>query len=239
MALPKLNDQPKFNLKVPSTQEEMRFRPFLVKEEKVLLIALESKDEQAMMQAIADTIESCAQSALDTDKLTSFDIEYLFTQLRGKSVGETIKLNAVCDHCQGETEYNVNVDEIKMYGGTTSNVVKISDNIELELQYPQFSRLKKEVTASGLDQADGAATAFAMIKACIKAVLTEEERIEMEHEDPKAVDEFVESMSSEQFQKISEFVEDVPKMKHTMNWKCEHCGTENTKELSGMQAFFS
>lgn len=236
MALPKLNDQPKFEITVPSTKQMHRFRPFLVKEEKVLLIALESNDQKQMLNAIADTVDACSNGSVKVNELTTYDIEYLFTQLRGKSVGETTKLQMVCKECEKTTEVVINLDDIKMTGGTTSPLIEISPNISVELSYPAYVNMMNDDTIMG---DDASAATFAMIRTCIKAVLTEDERIDMKDEAPEAIDEFIESMSSAQFQKIREFIDDMPAMKHNVEFTCEHCGHENKTVLEGMQAFFS
>jgi hypothetical protein len=236
MALPKLNDQPKFEITVPSTKEMHRFRPFLVKEEKVLLIALESNDQRQMLNAIADTVDACSNGSVKVNELTTYDIEYLFTQLRGKSVGETTKLQMICKECEETTEAVINLDDIKMTGGTTSPLIEISPNISVELSYPAYVNMMNDDTIMG---DDASAATFAMIRSCIKAVLTDDERIDMKDEDPKEVDEFIESMNSAQFQKIREFIDDMPAMKHNVEFTCDHCKHENKTVLEGMQAFFS
>ena len=151
MALPKLNDQPKFEITVPSTKEMHRFRPFLVKEEKVLLIALESNDQRQMLNAIADTVDACSNGSVKVNELTTYDIEYLFTQLRGKSVGETTKLQMICKECENTTEAVINLDDIKMTGGTTSPLIEISPNISVELSYPAYVNMMNDDTIMGDD----------------------------------------------------------------------------------------
>ena len=236
MALPKLNDQPKFEITVPSTKEMHRFRPFLVKEEKVLLIALESNDQTQMLNAIADTVDACSDGSVKVNDLTTYDIEYLFTQLRGKSVGETTKLQMICTECENTTEAVIYLDDIKMTGGTTSPIIEVAPNISIELGYPAYINMMNDETIMG---EDAPAATFAMIRTCIKAVLTDDERIDMKDEAPEAIDEFIESMNSSQFQKIREFIDDMPSMKHDVEFTCDHCKHENKTTLEGMQAFFS
>lgn len=236
MALPKLNDQPKFEITVPSTKKMHRFRPFLVKEEKVLLIALESNDQTQMLNAIADTVDACSDGSVKVNDLTTYDIEYLFTQLRGKSVGETTKLQMICTECENTTEAVINLDDIKMTGGTTSPIIEVAPNISIELGYPAYINMMNDETIMG---EDAPAATFAMIRTCIKAVLTNDERIDMKDEAPEAIDEFIESMNSSQFQKIREFIDDMPSMKHDVEFTCDHCKHENKTTLEGMQAFFS
>src|SRR6056300_979503 len=113
MALPSLNDTPKYELKIPSTGKKIKFRPYLVKEEKILLIAAESKDKDQMLGAIIDTINSCVQGNLNVNDLTTFDLEYLFIQMRAKSVGENASLNIKCQSCEEDNEYHMNLEDIR------------------------------------------------------------------------------------------------------------------------------
>jgi len=108
MALPKLNESPKYSLTIPSTRQEVRFRPYLVKEEKVLMIAMESEDQSKIFNAIADTIEACIEEPIAKNKLTTFDIEYMFVQIRSKSVGESIDLDLPCNKCETPNAININ-----------------------------------------------------------------------------------------------------------------------------------
>ena len=112
MALPKLNDKPKYEIVIPSTQEKVRYRPYLVKEEKVLMLAMESQDQLQMFEAIADTIEACLEEPINKRTLTSFDVEYLFINIRSKSVGENIKITLPCEKCEHENELNIPLNDI-------------------------------------------------------------------------------------------------------------------------------
>ena len=110
MALPKLNDKPKYEMKIPSTKEEVRFRPFLVKEEKVLMIAMESEDTRQILNAVVDTLDACIEGGVNKTKLTTFDVEYMFTKLRSKSVGEVATLAIECSHCNTKNEVTANLE---------------------------------------------------------------------------------------------------------------------------------
>jgi hypothetical protein len=121
MALPKLNDTPKYDIVIPSTDKKVRYRPYLVKEEKVLMMAMESQDMNAILNAVVDTITACVQEPVEKDKLTIFDVEYMFTQIRAKSVGETSKVGIKCKHCETSNEVGIDVSSIKI------NVPKISN----------------------------------------------------------------------------------------------------------------
>ena len=115
MAIPQINDTPSYEVQIPSTQQQLKFRPFLVKEQKILLLAMESEDEKQILGAITDTISSCSESQLDVNRLTTFDVEYLFTQIRSKSVGETSKVSVKCKHCEAANELSIQLDDIKLY----------------------------------------------------------------------------------------------------------------------------
>ena len=116
MALPKLNDTPKYSVKIPSTQKTVRFRPFLVKEEKVLLLAMESDDTKDIVLAILDTISACVADNIDVKKLTTYDVEYLFTQIRAKSVGETTSVSIECESCKEKNQVTVDINSIQVHG---------------------------------------------------------------------------------------------------------------------------
>ena len=137
MALPKLNDAPKYEIAVPSTGQKVRYRPYLVKEEKVLMLAMESQDQRSALNAIVDTIESCVQDDLNTKDLTTFDVEYLFTQIRSKSVGETAKIGVTCTHCDQQNEIEIKLDDIKVGNpdGLETNI-ELTDNITLLMRWP-------------------------------------------------------------------------------------------------------
>ena len=235
MALPKLNDTPKYSVDVPSMKKTVRFRPFLVKEEKVLLLAMESNEEDHILHAIMDTIGSCVVDELDIKKLTTYDIEYLFTKIRGKSVGETTTVNIACEACETNNEIMIPLDDIKVVDdGEINPEIELMPNMILEMRHPSYHELYNDPEIK-----DGATAAqtFAMIRHCMKSLKTEEENINLQAEDVKSVDEFIESMNTEQFELVREFVENIPTMKHNVEFDCS-CGHKNNIELKGMQSFF-
>ena len=236
MALPKLNDTPKYNIDIPSTGNMVRYRPFLVKEEKVLLLAMESKEEDQILSAILDTIEACIQDEIDVARLTTFDIEYLFTKIRSKSVGETSNVIVKCHVCEADNEVVIPIDEIGVHRDKeVSNIIDIQDGLQLEMKYPSYAALR---TDADVKSKDIGIQLFAMIRHCMKALLTEEERIDLATEDTKEVDDFIESMNTEQFNKVREFVENIPVMSHDVIFECSSCGKENNQTLRGMESFF-
>ena len=235
MALPKLNDTPKYSVKIPSTQKTVRFRPFLVKEEKVLLLAMESDDTKDIVLAILDTISACVADNIDVKKLTTYDVEYLFTQIRAKSVGETTAVSIECESCKEKNQVTVDINSIQVHGLNNVNYnVSLSPDMELELKHPTYDDIINDPT---IDEKNPTETLFAMIRHCMKNLKTEEELINLENETSQSIDEFVGSMNTEQFESIREFVDNVPVMKYDVEFDCK-CGHNNKRELSGIQSFF-
>ena len=238
MALPKLNDQPKYELTIPSTQQKIRFRPFLVKEEKVLLLAMESKDETQILSSIIDTIQACAEGELNTSKLTTFDIEFMFTQLRSRSVGENVKLSLACGECEEPNEVSVPIDNIDVQGNMNSegSIIELNSDISLQLQWPTYSNVVNESKA--LSGKSSSESTFDMIKMCIKTVITDEERIDFASESKVDQDNFINSMNTNDLNGIKDFMEDMPTLKHDVKFVCHSCNKDNEITLSGMQDFF-
>lgn len=235
MALPKLNDQPKYDLVIPSTQQSVKYRPFLVKEEKVLLLAMESNDQKQILNAIVDTIEACVADDINRTKLTTFDVEYMFLQLRSKSVGEVSELKLACTKCEHLNDYKVALDTINIEMPDVNKMVTISDDIKLELQYPSFSTVMNDKDILGENQSKAT---FAMIKACMKTVFTEDEVMELSEYSTEEVDDFLNSMNTEQFNAMKEFMDTLPKLQKDVEFTCERCNHENKLVLEGMQSFF-
>lgn len=234
MALPKLNAAPKYEVVVPSTGQQVRYRPYLVKEEKILMLAMESQDQRQALSAIVDTIDSCVQDDLNTSDLTTFDVEYLFTQIRSKSVGETAKIMVGCQHCEAENEVTVKLDDIKV--GNPEGLetkIQLTDDIALQMRWPSYN----EIVEFDQDQNQTELT-FKMISSCIDTVLTAEEAIKMKDEPEAERMDFIESLSSEQFNKIRLYVEKMPKMEHSVQFECTECKKGNDITLSGISDFF-
>jgi len=233
MALPKINSSPKYEMKIPSTKETVRFRPFLVREEKVLMIAMESNENSQMLGAIVDTLDSCVEGGVNKDSLTTFDVEYMFTKLRAKSVGETSKVGIACQHCEEQNEVVINIDELHVEVAETDFMLELGDNITLEMKWPTYSTIvKMNPESNATDQV------FAVLRASLSAVHTEEERIDLKDESEKEIHEFIESMDRSQFEKIQSFIEKMPNLSHDVKFTCTNCNEENIVKLEGMQSFF-
>ena len=239
MPLPKITT-PTYELELPSTQKKVRYRPFLVKEEKVLLIALESEDTKEITNAIRAVIKSCVLTrGIKVETLPTFDIEYLFLNIRGKSVGETIEVNLICpDDGVTEVKKNIPIDNIKIQrtDGHT-NQIKLDDNIMMELKYPSLDQFIK----NNFDFAEGNQMdqSFELIGTCIDKIYTEEEVWTASDCTKKELTEFLESMNSSQFKDIENFFETMPKLTHTIKVKNPNTEKENDVVLEGLASFFA
>ena len=239
MPLPKITT-PTYELELPSTQKKVRYRPFLVKEEKVLLIALESEDTKEITNAIRAVIKSCVLTrGIKVETLPTFDIEYLFLNIRGKSVGETIEVNLICpDDGVTEVKKNIPIDDIQIQrtDGHT-NQIKLDDNIMMELKYPSLDQFIK----NNFDFAEGNQMdqSFELIGTCIDKIYTEEEVWTASDCTKKELKEFLESMNSSQFKEIENFFETMPKLTHTIKVKNPNTEKENDVVLEGLASFFA
>ena len=235
MALPVLNEVPKYELTIPSTQEKVLFRPFLVKEQKILLLAYESKNRKQIVQAMLDTIGACAQT-VDVMKLSTFDVDYIFTQIRAKSVGEKVELNVSCTECNTPNQTTVNLEEIVVDITDKNMIVPITNEISIKLKYPNYGYYMASSTFFEIETQSEMMTEIVI--SCLDSVMTEEENISIKDESKEEITKFIESLTSSQFEKISNFVENLPTLKHTIHYNCINCGVENNKELEGLDDFF-
>ena len=229
MSLPKLNT-PVYEAILPSTDKVIKFRPFLVKEEKVLLTAMEDGSQTALMNAIKTILKNCVQGNLDVERLPLFDIEYLFLKLRSKSIGEISEIGLKCTdmECGGVNQISINMDEIEITKPEGHNrKIMISDEVGVMMSYPVMK-------TSGITEEDG----MAIVKDCIEMIFTEEETHERDSFTSKELDEFIDSMDTKQFAKIKEFFDTMPKLQHTINYKCVKCGEDKEITLQGLDSFF-
>ena len=240
MALPKLN-VPVYEAILPSTEKVIKYRPFLVKEEKILLTAMEAGEDSAMIPAVKRIINNCVEGNLDVDKLPTFDIEYLFLRLRAKSVGEKVTLGLKpwgCpknngELCENSTPVDVNLEEVNVVKTEKhSNKIMLDDKIGIQLSYPDMSKLGK------VDKIDTAEAGMNIIKDCIDMIYTEEEMYERGTFNDKELDEFVDSLNTQQFTLIRDFFDTMPVLKHTVKYKCETCGEDKETTIQGLNSFF-
>jgi len=239
MALPQLkNDVPKYEMTVPSTGQTVKYRPFLVKEQKVLLLAFESQDNKQILNSMLDCLSSCIPN-LKLDELATFDVDYMFTQVRSKSVGETSTILHPCTNCNEENEVKVQLDSIKVEmpkNWKKDVLVQISDEIEIDLKFPTY----KDVSYISSNNTNTSETELLMdtVAACIKAVKTEDEYLLIKDEPKEEVERFINSLTNSQLEKITSFATEAPKLTHTQTYECKKCKTENKIELKGLNDFF-
>ena len=238
MALPKINT-PIYELEIPSTGKKIRYRPFLVKEEKVLIIAMESEDPKQMASAVKDVISNCILSrGIKVNELATFDIEYLFLNIRGKSVGEEVEVLVTCpDDNKTKVPVNINLDAIKVETHKDhSKDIKLDDNLTLRMKYPSMSEFIK--TNFSANAQIGVTDTFELITNCVDQIFSEEESWASSDCTKKEINEFIESLSSKQFKEVERFFETMPKLSHTIKVKNPETGIESDILLEGLTSFF-
>lgn len=241
MPLPKIAT-PTYELELPSTGKVIKYRPFLVKEEKVLILALESQDVKQITLAIKQVLKDCIiTKGVKIDDLPSFDIEYIFLNVRGKSVGEAIDLIVTCSD-DGETEVPVKifVDEINVQKDPEhSPEIKVDDEIVIKMKYPSLDQfIKNNFDFSSQESVSTIDRSFEIISSCIESIFTADEAWAASDVTKKELIEFIESMNAEQFKKIERFFETMPKLTHTFTVKNPKTKVENSVTLEGLTSFF-
>jgi hypothetical protein len=239
MPLPKIST-PTYELELPSTGQTIKYRPFLVREEKLLVLALESEDTKQITTAIKTVIKNCIETkGIKVESLPTFDIEYIFLNIRGKSVGEEIEVNIICPD-DGETTVPVKifVDDIKVQKNSEhDNKIKLDDSIMMEMKYPsleQFIKSNFDFTSDNtMDQS------FELIGSCIDKIFTEDEVWVAADVTKKELMEFLDQMNSVQFKEIEKFFETMPKLAHTIKVKNPKTDIESEVVLEGLSSFFA
>lgn len=238
MGLPKIST-PIYELEIPSLKKKIRYRPFLVKEEKILIIALESEDSKQIANAVKNVISNCILSkGVKVEDLSTFDIEYLFLNIRGKSVGETVDVLITCpDDETTQVPMSINLDEITVeVDPKHSRDIKLDDTLTLRMRYPSMTEFIK----NNFDSGDGVSVddTFDLIVSCIDQIYSEEESWTASDSTKKELLEFVEQLSSKQFKEVEKFFETMPKLSHTIKIKNPKTGVESEVVLEGLSAFF-
>ena len=238
MPLPKIVT-PTYELELPSSGQTIKYRPFLVKEEKVLVLAMESEDTKQITNAIKAVLKSCVQTkGIKVEQLPTFDIEYLFLNIRGKSVGETLEVNIICqDDSETTVTVDINLDEIEVEKSDDhSNKIKLAANLMMEMKYPSFDQfIKNNFDFKEENQMD---QSFALIATCIDKIYSEEEVWATADCTKKEVNEFLESINSSQFKEIEKFFETMPKLQHTVQVTNPKTKVKSDVVLEGLASFF-
>ena len=240
MPLPKIAT-PSYELELPSTEKTIQYRPFLVKEEKLLVIALESQDIKQITTAIKTVIKACILTkGIKVEELPTFDIEYLFLNIRGKSVGETIDVKITCpDDNKTEVTTTVDLDDIQVKKSEDhSNKIKLDKNLMMELKYPSLNEFIKsnfdpnDTTKNPMEQS------FDLIGSCIDKIFTEDDVWVAADCTKKEINDFLDSMNSNQFKEIEKFFETMPKLTHTVKVLNPNTKVESDVVLEGLASFF-
>ena len=237
MPLPKIAT-PTYELVIPSTKKKIKYRPFLVKEEKVLIVAMESEDTKQIASAVKDVIKSCIITrGVKVEQLSTFDIEYLFLNIRGKSVGEEVEVLVTCpDDGVTKVPVLISLDEIQVqFDDTHSKDIKLDDNLTLRMRYPSMEEFVKNnfaVSEINLDET------FNVIMSSIEQIYNEEESWTTKDCTKKELREFVEGLSSKQFKDIENFFTTMPKLSHNITVTNPNTGVDNEVVLEGLASFF-
>jgi len=245
MALPRITT-PKYQLTLPSTGNVLNYRPFLVKEEKILLLALETEKEETIMNAVADIIDSCVSEKVNAKTLPMFDLEYIFLQLRAKSKGEEIDLEIECQECKNPISFNVNLMNVGVKTEKEhTNKIELTDNIGIIMKYPSIeSKIGMEENGSDSD----VEMIFTSLVSCLETIWDKDSTYPAKDHTKEELHEFFESLPDTEFQKIKEFFNTMPKLSHEVELKCNFktgkgkdkkvCGWKDKKVLEGLQSFF-
>ena len=236
MALPVVNAS-RYSTTLPSTGQEIEYRPYLVKEEKIMMVALESKDKKAIMRAMKDVAQACVFTDIIIDSLTSFDLEWLFLKLRTKSVGENTRVKLKCEDegCNKSSEVNVNLDDISLSKINENKVIQLTDDIGVVMKYPQIGMLE-EHDEETIQTPDGA---FNMIIDCLETIYDEDNVYQVIDESRESIKGFIDNLNSLQFGMIADWLKDMPSLEKDIEWNCVACNKENTVKLRGLQSFFT
>lgn len=240
MALP-MNQAPTYNLTIPSTGKEIKFKPFVVKQEKALLLAMQSESEKVMLDTLKEIISDVVVDKIDVNKLATFDIEYIFTQLRAKSVGEIVEIVVKCDDCEdnnAKVKINLNLEQVKVVKEEThTNKIDLFDDVGVVMKYPSFSVVEK---LQGKNQNNVSPDEmFDVIAECMDVIYDTNQTYPIAEQTREEVMTFLDNLTNQQFEKIQDFFNTMPKMSHTVEFTCPVCSKAHKKKMEGLQSFFS
>ena len=245
MALPKVST-PTYELTIPSSGEKVSYRPFLVKEEKTLLMAMESGDNNSLTKAMQDIITSCTDEKVDSKKLAPFDLEFFFLQLRGRSIGDVVEINvprpanftSCCKEASEDDKclLSINIDEIKVdTSGMLDPNIKLTDTISIKMKYPQVDQIQKFQVEGGKTETE---QVFKMVVECIEFISDGEEIFKPKDHSKKEINDFLESLNTSQFNQIRDFFDAMPRLSHEVTWTCNKCKETSDLTLQGIDSFF-
>jgi hypothetical protein len=238
MSLPKI-EAPTYELVLPSSGRKIRYRPFLVKEEKILVIAMESENMEDISRAVKQVLSNCILTrGTKVEKLSSFDIEYLFLNIRGKSVGETVEVLLTCPD-DGETKVPIEIalSDIEIQKDPEhTNIIKLNDEYYMKMRYPSFNEFVTDNFTTSQEEIEGS---FDLIAKCIEQVYNEEESWTSSDHSDEEMKEFVEGLGSAQFKEVEKFFATMPKLSHEVKIKNPNTGVESSIVIEGLASFFN
>ena len=237
---------PEYELTLPSTEKKIKYRPFLVKEEKILLIALESEDQTNILNAIKTIIDACIfGDTLKASEMPTFDLEYIFLQLRAKSKGEVIDLKYECPKCKTELEVNINTEDIQVTKKDKhTNTIELNEELGVVMKYPtiEMQHMIQDMQEKKQSEVE---SLFKLVTRCIDYIYDKDNTYPLKDHTEKEVNDFIDSLTDDHFQKISKFFETMPVLQHEFQLKCtkkkkeKTCSYKETITLSGLQSFFA
>jgi len=223
---------PKFKMTLPYTKQEIEFRPFVVKEEKLLIMANDSSDYESALSAMGDIVSNCTFGALDIDKTPMFDVQHAFLQIRGKSIGEEIDFFLICGTCKEKRETKIRVDEFKLLTQPGHSCdITLSEGYVVKMKHPTFRHFAK------LYETDDDESVYDVVAECIEEISTPEETFMNTGRNISELREFVDNLTPEQFAKMETFFDTMPVLEHTIEYQCK-CGADNTITINGISNFF-
>ena len=242
MPLPKINT-PTYELTLPSNKKKVKYRPFLVREEKILVLALESEDQKQITDAIIQIIGDCLITKnIDVTKLPTFDIEYLFLNVRSKSVGETVEVNVTCpDDGKTKVETSINIDDIKVVKDKNHKfIIQLDDKYSMKLKYPTLDQfVENNFDFEMAEPKESVSAAMSMLSTCIDMIYDQEESWDASESTKEELDEFIDQLNTKQFQEVEQFFRTMPKLSHKLKVKNPQTGVESEVVLEGLVSFFS
>ena len=242
MPLPKINT-PTYELTLPSNKKKVKYRPFLVREEKILVLALESEDQKQITDAIIQIIGDCLITKnIDVTKLPTFDIECLFLNVRSKSVGETVEVNVTCpDDGKTKVETSINIDDIKVIKDKNHKlIVQLDDKYSMKLKYPTLDQfIENNFDFEMAEAKESVSAAMSMLSTCIDMIYDDQESWDASESTKEELDEFIDQLNTKQFQEVEQFFKTMPKLSHTLKVRNPQTDVESEVVLEGLASFFS
>lgn len=223
---------PTYELKLPSNGKKVKYRPFLVKEQKILLIALQSGDMEAIYNAVVEITDACTFNKLDVNSMPYFDLEHLFINLRSVSIGEVLELQIECGNCEKTTPYSLDLTTFNMEGKKPDSFVKLTDTIGVTMRYPT----EREMV--GVRKKESVEDVYKLVATCIESVWSGDEEFKASDAGADEVMKFLDGLTDSQFKKLEAFFVNMPKLMHRDEIECPHCQTKNTIVIEGLHDFF-